>query len=294
MTLNKSFPAVCPYVRMADSLHYTHMELRQTLAARRLLDYQLFFVRGGHGEIRLRNESIAFKGNTLCFMQPGIVHAYAFANCRVHYIHFDLFFHPYRLSVPIIPGGRTEWSAHEKSMAQPSLNDLLNFNLPMAIRIDDADAVENALKSAVDIFMRAQMMHQLRLQGITAELVGRFLDTSLPMRTPTDISTDERLDRALLFMKGNIHDTPRLSDIAEAAGLSPSRFSHVFKKRHNCSPVAYFNRLRMERAAELMRKSGAKVSVVAQDFCYDNPLNFSRDFKKIIGTSPGQYRKLML
>lgn len=288
----KSIPTICPFVRMADVLYYPHRVLKPTLAMRRLLDYQLFFLKSGQGRIRLADNVEELKAGSLVLMQPGVAHAYSFARARVYYLHFDLFFHPYRLSTPIIPGGRMGWSAQEAGLAQPALNDILGRELPLSLVVTDAEAVEGLFRDAVEVFIRTPALHQLRLQAVIAELAGRFLDAGVGPRVPSEINLDGRLDRSLLFMKGNLHERVALKDIASAAGLSPSRFSHAFKTRHGCGPIRYFNRIKMEAAEEKIKTSGLKIASIAQEFGYDNPLNFSRDFKRVTGTRPREARSL--
>jgi YesN/AraC family two-component response regulator len=55
--------------------------------------------------------------------------------------------------------------------------------------------------------------------------------------------------------------------------------------------MEYFNRLRMQRACELLQTTGRPVLEIGCKVGYNDPYYFSRAFKKIIGVSPNEYRK---
>lgn len=57
------------------------------------------------------------------------------------------------------------------------------------------------------------------------------------------------------------------------------------------TPAQYIQSLRMTNAQYLLEQSANNVSEIANIVGYDNPLYFSRLFKKHFGVSPAQYRK---
>jgi AraC-like DNA-binding protein len=97
-------------------------------------------------------------------------------------------------------------------------------------------------------------------------------------------------DRALDFMRSRLSDPPSLSELARAANLSPSQLISRFRRRTGYPPLAYYTRLRMLRACALLEDSGLKVSDVAERMGYDDPLHFSRVFRRVLGASPIKYR----
>lgn len=58
------------------------------------------------------------------------------------------------------------------------------------------------------------------------------------------------------------------------------------------SPAQYVLSLRMVNAQSLLEHTNYNVKEISEIVGYDNPLYFSRVFKKEIGQSPAQYRKL--
>lgn len=97
-------------------------------------------------------------------------------------------------------------------------------------------------------------------------------------------------DRALDLMRSRLSEPPNLSELARAAGLSPAQLTARFRRRTGYPPLAYYTRLRMLRACALLDDPGLKVSDVAERLGYDDPLHFSRVFRRVLGSSPLKYR----
>jgi len=93
------------------------------------------------------------------------------------------------------------------------------------------------------------------------------------------------------FMNANLHRRIRLAELAEAANLSASRFSHVFKTQTGLSPGAYLRRLRTERARHLLATSPLRIKEIMAMAGYNSKSLFVRHFKRSFGVAPSQYRK---
>lgn len=98
------------------------------------------------------------------------------------------------------------------------------------------------------------------------------------------------LGRALHFIYQNYHQ-PHLTveAIAQAAYVSPSYLSHLFRRSMGESVMGYLTRLRMEMAKKLLREGSFSVSDIGKRVGYPNPSYFARVFKKIVQISPREY-----
>jgi AraC-like DNA-binding protein len=92
-----------------------------------------------------------------------------------------------------------------------------------------------------------------------------------------------------------LHEAPSrrwsVEELAEAAGLSRSRFAERFRQGVGESPMEYLSRLRMRKAAALLRGGRPKLLEVAQQTGYESESAFSTAFKRWAGVSPGDYRQ---
>lgn len=106
-----------------------------------------------------------------------------------------------------------------------------------------------------------------------------------------DQRQDPRIRIVLDFFNANLHRRIRLIELAEAAKISPSRLSHLFKTEMGLSPGQYLMRLRMQEAAKLLASSRLSVKQIMALVGYDNKSHFVRHFRRFFGLAPSEYRK---
>ena len=92
-------------------------------------------------------------------------------------------------------------------------------------------------------------------------------------------------------MESNLQNIESIDDYAACCNLSRDRFVHLFKEITGWSPYSYMLNIRIEKAQRMLRFSSASVGEIAATFGFDDPLYFSRIFKKYTGVSPSEYRE---
>jgi len=124
------------------------------------------------------------------------------------------------------------------------------------------------------------------------EVLRRFADSLPPGQAGwLGALRDPSVGRALAL----IHDRPgeawTLERLCEEAGLSRSSLHERFVHFTGQPPMQYLAQWRMQVAAGLLRDTGAKVVDVALQVGYDSEAAFSRAFKRVVGVSPGTWRR---
>jgi AraC family transcriptional regulator of arabinose operon len=102
---------------------------------------------------------------------------------------------------------------------------------------------------------------------------------------------DPRIQRACLFIHENIASELSIDELARVACMSPSRFSHLFKKQKEVSVRQWIEDQRIALARQLLITSDLAINQVAQYLGYQDALYFSRVFKKNLGESPREFRQ---
>lgn len=95
---------------------------------------------------------------------------------------------------------------------------------------------------------------------------------------------------AVSFVDNNLHRDIYIAEVANIVGLSRSRFCHLFKSEVGLSLIQYLKKARMEKARQILQTSFAPIKAVAVDVGYNGPTHFEREFKKVYGSTPLQYR----
>lgn len=89
----------------------------------------------------------------------------------------------------------------------------------------------------------------------------------------------------------HLYSDLKLNQLAQLCNLSLSSFKRNFKKEFKDSPTNYINAKRIEKAKELLRISTMPISEIAYKLGFQDPLYFTRVFKKKTSISPSDYRK---
>lgn len=91
-------------------------------------------------------------------------------------------------------------------------------------------------------------------------------------------------------MRANLDKALTLDDLAAACNLSKYHFSTKYREATGYSPIKHFLHMKIEAACQLLDTTDLRISAVSQALGYEDPLYFSRLFRKISGVSPKEYR----
>ena len=99
-----------------------------------------------------------------------------------------------------------------------------------------------------------------------------------------------RIGEAISHLERNIHREVNLEELASIAHMSQRSFLRVFQSATGTSPLAWVIAQRINRACHLLRHTDRRVTEVAFDVGFNDSNYFSRQFRKIAGLSPRDYR----
>ncbi len=101
----------------------------------------------------------------------------------------------------------------------------------------------------------------------------------------------EEMDYARRYFQEHYNEQISIEDYAASRNMSISWFMRNFKQVTLKSPMQYILAIRINNAVSLLETTDYNVTEIAAIVGYDNPLYFSRIFKKQKGISPSDYRK---
>jgi transcriptional regulator GlxA family with amidase domain len=100
----------------------------------------------------------------------------------------------------------------------------------------------------------------------------------------------ERVKKVIELMQGDPSRTFSLGEMAESVNLSPPYFCYLFKTITGVPPARYLKTLRMQQAATLLTTTFLSVKEVVRSVGCSDESHFVRDFKRIYGVTPSEYR----
>ena len=144
-----------------------------------------------------------------------------------------------------------------------------------------------------------QMIRELQLQRVNYEdmislymhhifiTINRYIKEGRENKT----DTINDIERAAHYFKDNFTKPISVEQYAMEHLMSVNWFIHSFKSVMKMSPMQYIISLRIATAKGLLEKSTKNIAEISNEIGYDNPLYFSRLFKKCTGLTPTEYRK---
>lgn len=165
---------------------------------------------------------------------------------------------------------------------------------PLMLDLGQAPRAEQAMAALVEEVTQARaggraMIRVLLLQCVIEMLRGRLEAGDAGVMWLGALA-DPGLWRALRAMLEDPGAPHTLEALADAAGMSRSRFAERFQGAYGQAPMGFLRALRLARAAQLLRDGQEPVKRVAQRVGFASRSAFSRAFTEAMGQSPRAFR----
>lgn len=177
---------------------------------------------------------------------------------------------------------------------QPRLESLLRYPevIPHYRRVHVADRM--ALRRMVRCFRQMAAISDSNLT-MRAELQFLLLEQALVWCANAQAESlrrmDPRLAKAIEHMATHLADSITLDDLCAAAGVSRTLLVELFQRDTGHTPMRHLERLRIEKAMQLLRLSTQNLDELAAAVGFCDAKHFSRRFRVLVGTTPSDYRR---
>ncbi len=102
---------------------------------------------------------------------------------------------------------------------------------------------------------------------------------------------DREMELAIQYFHSHYNTEINIENYAVSRGMSISWFIRCFKQYTNTTPMQYLVSIRITNAQVLLETTNYNITEIGRIIGYENPLYFSRIFRKQKGISPSEYRK---
>lgn len=240
--------------------------------ARGTKDWLAVYTISGRGRFGHAAGELLARPGDLVLLRPGALHDYGVEPSLSRWELLWAHFHP-----------RPHWL------------DLLNWpaEAPGLHRLHLAGSAgrHRIAKRLADVHQRSTSAHPrgLDLAMNALEEVLLLCDAENPLHAQALV--DPRVRQAVDFIAANFHRPLSLDLISEAAGLSASRTSHLFRVHAGTTPQRFLEAQRMARARQLLEFTPRSIKEIARDVGFDSAFYFTLRFRRHTGKSPREYRK---
>ncbi len=105
------------------------------------------------------------------------------------------------------------------------------------------------------------------------------------------VAIPENMQYLIQFMENNYSSPLTLDYLTKFFGISRSHLTREFKKYTGYAPIEYLIQLRLDQAKMLLSSTSLPANKIAHMVGIHDINNFTNLFKKIVGMTPGSYRK---
>ncbi|HEY3329035.1 MAG TPA: AraC family transcriptional regulator [Capsulimonadaceae bacterium] len=284
--------AIAPYIRL---VHDFETPLGMTFGPAYTLDHALHYFKRGSGDYHLDGIDYKIASGVAFLVRPGVpFHFSSVAGSSLHMlnIHFDVI-------------ERTDSAATQAPYPQNGERRCFDEHEVIGSETADPHALPGRIEvaSTADYewhFARMLSCHGLQDMASFLQKRSAMLDLlALLYRASSSASADIKDTRhqqyvadAMRYIRAHFHEPIRLSDIADAASVSPSHLSAIFKAIHGTSPQKLVVHMRIEKAKAELTMGDTPVKEIARAAGFESIHHFTRSFTQNTGTSPARFRRM--
>ena len=158
-----------------------------------------------------------------------------------------------------------------------------------------SDAVARRAAPRLVALLEARGLQRVTQFLALLDLLAQAQDNTL-LATPTFRPDPEgyqssTINQVLSHLAQRLGERLTESDLARYAGMEASAFSRFFRRHTGLPFIQYLNRLRVNRACELLIASDQAVTDICHASGFNNVSNFNRQFLALKSMSPSQFRR---
>ena len=241
--------------------------------ARTLSNYELFFGLDGELNISQNEEVCVKKGNVLMHTKGEFQTGTKAAPCSFYFLHFD--------------GDVEVYESEEQAKLACHDRDRWIFFADFFILSN----LERVLPILTELNHRCferegELVRDALLCALLAELADQYA------RKIIQYAEDKRFAEILAWIRLYYHKEFTVSELADRFSYNPKYLSVLFKKYTGQTVKGYITRIRLDAAKGLLVQGSASVKMVATSVGFADEYYFMRAFKKDVGLTPSEYRKI--
>ncbi|KAB8042749.1 AraC family transcriptional regulator [Janthinobacterium aquaticum] len=159
---------------------------------------------------------------------------------------------------------------------------------------DVSELAQRRLQRIRDSSGLPRFIEFLTLLGELAQTSRFQLLSTVPMQSNDDDVSLARVSSAINFIVHNYSSQFTLTQLANQVDMSERTFSRFFRSATGNSFTDFVNRLRINKACQLLMETERYVSNICYESGFNNVANFNRRFLELKGMTPKQFRQQAL
>lgn len=166
----------------------------------------------------------------------------------------------------------------------------------IAFTLASYSAIKGGLDPSIAYHLLDSYMHQVKTLYDTSAILALFDQAQYDFASHVaelafPMPSDDKLYKAMNFIRTNTHRKISMTDIAAYVNYTPSYLSRKFKQHLGFNITDFILRTKLEEAKNLLAFSDISISDISNLLCFSSQSHFQRLFKDNFGITPQTYRK---
>ena len=241
-----------------------------TLRPRGRVDWQIIYIAAGKGHFILDGKEVIVPAGSMVLFQPKQVQDsfyYGQDKTQVWFVHFT---------------------------GREVRNILRHYEIPTdgyILHTGISREYEDLFRRMRDELVRCSWGYEEMLTYLFRELLMTMHRRMTENAPRVSGFIQDEIDRARAFFDEHYNEEISIEQYAVSRNMSTSWFNRSFRSAVGTSPMQYILDVRIRNAQTLLETTDYSVTSIAALVGYENPMYFSRLFRKAKGLSPSKYRK---
>ncbi len=234
--------------------------------------YVLIYCHKGQGKLFLNKEKNTLSPNTFYIIPPNTPHLYQASKTNpwsIYWVHF---------------------TGSQAKFLYAKFLDIYAAEIPGVSFVERRLNLFDNLMDVLEDGYRTSNVEYVNLS--LWQLLNSFLYQDFFVEVGKRKNEDNITDSIITYMKSQLDKALKIEEMALYFNYSPSHFFSIFKKKTGFSPINYFNDLKIQKACQYLSFTSMSVKEISYTLGFNDPLYFSRLFKKIMGVPPLRYRNI--
>jgi len=237
----------------------------------------------GNGKLTIEDSNVNYKGGIITIIPENIPHETKSLNnsiCKWEYLFIDI----------------DNFIRNEISFSRIMPEEVIKKLNSQAyvIQWSQNKALTSIVKNIIEEYREKKPHYKHAVKGYLKAFVVELLRISEDMSSSLTLEekkVNSYIEKSVNYISEHYADEIKMSDVADECGLSESHFRRIFEETMSMKPLDYLNMIRIDKACEIIQNKDYAMEEVGFRVGYQTPSTFNRNFKKLTGKTPYQWKK---
>lgn len=243
---------------------------------------EIGFCYSGEGELVLGEEPVRFAGREFTIIPPNFPHTTTSDVGNIskwEYLFIDV-------------KGFLQVAAGTPLRAEKMIQRI--YSKALCLKESEYKSLSNKIIKILEIMRASDEFYLEEANGI---LLALLAEVARMNRSSAEENIEEKgkitnmISRAIDYISQCYMENIRIGDLAKACHISETHFRRVFTSYMHMSPLEYINKVRIQTACEILKKTDESIADIAYKCGFTTNSTFNRNFRQLMGMSPAEWRK---